>query len=254
MEAFRKVKITRIRELMSEETEDSVALEKKVRISVNGKHALSLYCTPLMVREFVAGVVHNEGLISGQWCAERMSIEFGDEILVDIPSEGTLVEGERTITSGCAGGVTFSRESQDNRISDQSVFRAETLRTLYRGFQKRSEGYRLTGGVHSAALADEERILVFAEDIGRHNAVDKIIGHCLLEHLSFEGKIMLASGRLSSEIVSKCSRCRIPVLVSRAAPTTLAVELAEASGMTLIGFMRGDRMNVYTGGNRIVLH
>ncbi len=254
MEAFRKVKITRIRELMSEVTEDSVALEKKVRISVNGKHALSLYCTPLMVREFVAGVVHNEGLISGQWCAERMSIEFGDEILVDIPSEGTLVEGERTITSGCAGGVTFSRESQDNRIADESVFRAETLRALYRDFQKRSEGYRLTGGVHSAALADEERVLVFAEDIGRHNAVDKIIGHCFLEHLSFQGKIMLASGRLSSEIVSKCSRCRIPVLVSRAAPTTLAVELAEASGMTLIGFMRGDRMNVYTGGNRIVLH
>ena len=127
------------------------------------------------------------------------------------------------------------------------------IRDLYHEFQKKSEGYKSTGGVHSAALADNSHILVFTEDIGRHNAVDKVIGYALLENIPFPGKIMLASGRLSSDIVSKCARCGIPVIVSRAAPTSLAVEIADASGLTLVGFVRGDRMNIYTGTQRIRL-
>lgn len=254
MEAYKKIQILKIKEDSSEEREDFVAVERRVRISVNGLHAVSLYCTPMMVREFVTGVIHNEGLISGEWCAERMSIEFGEEIFVDIPSAGTISKGDRTITSGCAGGVTFSNWVPGNKISDASVFDIAAVRGLYRDFQKKSEVYKLTGGVHSAALADSERILVFAEDIGRHNAVDKVIGHFILEKLPFEGTMMLASGRLSSEIVSKCARCGIPVIVSRAAPTTLAVDIAASAGITIVGFMRGDRLNIYTGQNRIALH
>ena len=232
--------------------DDLVAVEKKVKISVNGRHALSLYCTPVMVREFVVGVVHNEGLIEGEWCTERMSIEYGEEILVDIPSSGKLSEGERIITSGCAGGISAGRESGE-KISDNATFMAESVRSIFGDFQRKSEVYRSTGGVHSAALTDGDHILAFAEDIGRHNAVDKVIGDCLLENIPFEGKIMLASGRLSSEIVLKCARCGIPVVVSRAAPTSLAVKLADSSGLTLLGFVRGKRMNVYTGRQRIVL-
>lgn len=254
MEAYKKIQILKIKEDSSEEIEDFVAVEKRVRISVNGRHVVSLYCTPLMIREFVIGVIHNEGLISGEWCAERMSIEFGEEILVDIPATGTISKEDRTITSGCAGGVTFSSGIPGNKISDPAVFDIKLVRALYRDFQKKSEVYKLTGGVHSAALTDKERILIFAEDIGRHNAVDKVIGHFILEKLPFEGTMMLASGRLSSEIVSKCFRCKIPVIISRAAPTSLAVEIAESSGITIVGFIRGDRLNVYTGKNRIVLH
>ena len=139
------------------------------------------------------------------------------------------------------------------KILDPAVFSLQDIRSLYRDFQKRSEGYRATGGVHSAALADAHRTIVFAEDIGRHNAVDKVIGYALLEDISFSGKVMLASGRLSSEIVSKCARCSIPVIISRAAPTSLSVHIAEASGLTLIGFARGDRMNIYTGRERVLL-
>ncbi|MEJ2696027.1 MAG: formate dehydrogenase accessory sulfurtransferase FdhD [Candidatus Sulfobium sp.] len=252
MNAFDTIKILRIRDSSAEEIEDVVAVEKKVRISVNGRHALSLYCTPLMVREFVVGVIHNEGLINGEWCAERVSIEYDDDIMVDVPSSGRLSEGERIITSGCAGGVSMGAEPP-GIISDNTTFEAEIVRNTFGEFQKKSEGYRATGGVHSAALTDGLHILAFAEDIGRHNAVDKVIGYCLLENIPFRGKIMLASGRLSSEIVSKCARCRIPVIVSRAAPTSLAVKIAESSGLTLIGFVRGNRMNVYAGKHRIIL-
>ena len=247
------MRISRIKDNSSEETDDSIAVEKRLRILVNGKNVLNLYCTPLMVREFVVGVIHNEGLISGEWCAERISIEYGDEIKVDVPAAGTVSEGERTITSGCAGGISTTSALPEKALSDNTVFEAETVKNIFRDFQKKSRVYKLTGGVHSAALTDGKKILAFAEDIGRHNAVDKVIGCFLLEHLPFEGKIMLASGRLSSEIVAKCARCGIPVLVSRAAPTSLAVEIAESAGLTLIGFMRGERMNVYTGKQRIAL-
>ena len=245
------VTVLKIKGNTSEEVEDHVAIEKKVRISVNGKHALSLYCSPQMIREFVAGVVFNEGLISGGWCAERMAIEYGGEINVDIPADGTISEGEKTVTSGCAGGISLGRKLPDEKIEDSSVFDISDIIRLYREFQIKSEGYRSTGGVHSAALAETGGLIVFTEDIGRHNAVDKVIGYALLEGIGFAGKIMLASGRLSSEIVSKCSRCGIPLIISRAAPTSLSVEIAEKSGLTLIGFARGDRMNVYTGRQRI---
>jgi FdhD protein len=252
MEPYKTVPVLKIKEKLSAVTDDLIAVEKKLRISVNGKNVISLYCTPLMVRELVTGIIHDEGIISGEWCADRMAIEYGDEIRVDVPSSGDLNEGEKTITSGCAGGVSFGREA-GGRVADNVSFPAETIKTMFREFQQKSEAYRLTGGVHSAALTDGNKILAFAEDIGRHNAVDKVIGYCLLENLPFKGMIMLASGRLSSEIVSKCARCAIPVLVSRAAPTTLAIKIGESSGITVIGFVRGDRMNVYTGRQRILL-
>ncbi len=253
IEPHKKVNILRIKEGHAEELEDFVAIEKRVRISVNGRHLLSLYCSPFMIREFVAGFIYNEGLISGGWCADRISLEYGDEINADVPADGTIAEGEKTVTSGCAGGISLARPLPQEKLSDDTVFNLAHIKHLYREFQRKSEGYKSTGGVHSAALADDRHMLVFTEDIGRHNAVDKVIGYALLENIPLQGKLMLASGRLSSEIVTKCARCGIPVVVSRAAPTSLAVEIAEAAGLTLIGFIRGERMNIYTGRQRIRL-
>jgi FdhD protein len=252
MDAYKKMRVIKIKDQTAEEVLDLIAVETRISIAVNGKNVLSLYCTPTMVRELVVGLVHNEGLIEGEWCAERMSIVYDDEIKIDIPATGKVFEGERTVTSGCAGGIKLVRERPAEKVSDTTVFRADTIKKLYREFQQRSDSYKMTGGVHSASLSEATQMLVFAEDIGRHNAVDKAIGYCLLENISFEGKIMMVSGRLSSEIVLKCAKCHIPLLVSRAAPTTLAVETAEAAGLTLIGFMRGDRMNVYAGMQRIL--
>ncbi len=253
MEDYKSIRILRIKDTSSEEIEDHIAIEKRVRILVNGRNVLNLYCTPTMVRELAVGIIHNEGLISGEWCAERISIEYGEEIKVDIPSSGTVYEGEKTVTSGCAGGISLLQKIPEKIAPDDTAFNAETIKRIFMDFQKKSGGYKMTGGVHSAALTDGQTFLTFAEDIGRHNAVDKVIGYCILENISFEKKIMLASGRLSSEIVAKCARCGIPILVSRAAPTSLAVGMAESSGITMIGFMRGDRMNIYTGRHRIVL-
>ena len=253
IEPHKKVKIVKVNEGSAEELDDFVAIEKRVRISVNGRHLLSLYCSSFMVLEFMAGFIYNEGLISGGWCADRISIEYGNDINADVPADGVVTEGEKTVTSGCAGGVSFARPLPQGRLSDDTIFDVVHIKELYREFQRKSEGYKSTGGVHSAALADNRHMLVFTEDIGRHNAVDKVIGYALLENIPFQDKIMLASGRLSSEIVAKCARCGIPLVVSRAAPTSLAVEIADTAGITLVGFVRGNRMNIYTGRQRVRL-
>lgn len=251
MERLIKRKICRHTDGSFEEVEDSLAIEKKVRISVNNREILSLYCTPHMIRELVVGLVMTEGMIKGGWCAERMSLEYGDEVLVNIPAEGEVSMEGKTITSGCVGGITFDRKTDFEPIDNDFTIDRESLRNIYRDFQTRSELYHLTGCIHSAALSDGRSIVCFAEDIGRHNAVDKIIGYTILENISFSGKVMLASGRISSEISSKCSRWGIPVLVTRTAPTNLAVEIAERSGVTIVGFMRGNRFNIYSHPERI---
>lgn len=122
---------------------------------------------------------------------------------------------------------------------------------MVKDFQERSDVFKATGGVHSAALCDTNSILLFTEDIGRHNTIDKIFGSCLLEDISLNERGIITSGRVSSEILLKVTKRNIPILISKSAPTDVAVKLAERWGITLIGFVRGTKMNVYTNSQRV---
>lgn len=252
MNGFIKKKIYKGLSSILQERQDLIAVEKRLRISVNGREILSLYCTPLMIRELVVGMFMTEGIIKGNWCADSMSIVYGNDVLVDISAEGEISIEGGVITSGCIGGITFPKRLGIKKTEDPFCIKSSDLNTLFREFQNASELYKLTGCVHSAGISDGRHILCLAEDIGRHNAVDKVIGNALLENVSFEGKIMLASGRLSSEIVAKCAKWNIPIVASRTAPTSLALEIAETSGVTVVGFIRADRFNVYTHPQRII--
>lgn len=232
--------------------DDLIALEKRIRISVNTKEIMSLYCTPIMVKELVVGIFMTEGIIEGNWCADTISIKYDDDIIVDIPADGKVTTDDAVITSGCIGGITFPKRLKIQRSNDNFRIDIKMLCDLFRTFQDASVLYKSTGCVHSAALSDGVDILCLAEDIGRHNAVDKIIGYALLEGISFENKIMLASGRLSSEIVAKCAKWQIPIVASRTSPTSLAVEIAERANVTVAGFVRGRRLNIYTAPERIM--
>ncbi len=256
MNGTEKRLITRFREnkgggFLAEE--DPVAVEKRLRVLVNGRELFKLYCSPMMIRELVTGFIMTEGLLKGGFCTERMSIEYGDEITVDVPADETPeLGGGATITSGCGGGITFERYGDEAATGFEGI-RGEDLKALFMKFQQASTLYRLTGCVHSAALSDGEHILSLAEDVGRHNAVDKIIGHAILENIRLDDKIMLSSGRLSSEIAGKCARWKIPVLASRTAPTSRAVDIAQKAGITVVGFLRGRGYNIYTHPERIFL-
>jgi FdhD protein len=259
MNSSTKINIIQYRNGVPSETIDDVVSEKRLKIFSNDKEILSLLCTPTMVKELVVGFALSEGLLKGSdnsemqqiWCAERIEIFWRNEdIDVHLPVE--TPEAVATLTSGCGRGVSFTFNEEFPLIHDNFKVSINTIFELYRGFQKRSELFRTTGGAHIAALCDEKGIIVFAEDIGRHNAVDKIIGYAFLENIPMQGKIMLLSGRLSSEIATKAVRASVPILVSRAAPTDMAVELSKRSNITLIGFLRGQRLNVYSGLERII--
>jgi FdhD protein len=253
MEPYIKKKITRIQGASPKEVEDYIAVEKRLRISINGKEVIRLYCTPIMIKELVIGLFLTEvkGFSMNKIPLEEMRIVYGEDISVDMPS-GAGILTEKVETARCLGGATFNKKKNFEKIKDDYSIRIEALKTVFKEFQQKSELFRLTGCFHSAALSDGEKILAFAEDIGRHNAVDKVIGYSVIKDIPFTGKLMLVSCRLSSEIASKCSRWGIPIIASRAAPTNLAIEIAEISGITLIGFAREDRLNIYTNMQRII--
>ena len=124
--------------------------------------------------------------------------------------------------------------------------------SLVEKFVKHSRIFTNTGGVHSAALCNTEDIILFSEDIGRHNAIDKVFGEALLKDISLKDYILVTSGRVSSEILVKAARRNIPVLISKSAPTDAGIRLADELGVTLIGFVRGNRMNIYANNRRVI--
>jgi FdhD protein len=244
--------ITRIRNGARTSEEDLIAFEKPLRLLINGKDFVRLSCSPVMLRELVAGFLLTEGPPGKGFCTERMSIEYGDEIIVDVPAEGDIqVSGAPARTSGCIGGVSFESYENDFPIKSGLKISFDALKALFTAFQQGSNLYRLTGCVHSAALADTEHIIIQAEDVGRHNAVDKVIGYAAPEGIPFNDKVILTTGRLSSEIASKCARAGVPILASRTAPTMRAIDSARKAGITLVGFQRGRSCNIYTHPERI---
>jgi FdhD protein len=252
MKGYKKKNIVKITESHNNTVEDAVADERRLRILINGKEALKMYCSPIMIRELVAGFLTTEGIVNGGWCAERMSIQYEEDIIVDVPVEGEVHLEGGAITSGCVGGMTFERPLTGGAAADGLQIEKQKLGDLFQQFQKKSDLYNMTGCIHSAAISDGNHIMVCAEDIGRHNAVDKVIGYCVLESIPLHDKIILVSGRLSSEMATKCSRWGIPIVVSRAAPTALAIDIAESHRITMVGFMRGKRLNIYTRPERII--
>jgi len=249
--AVNVINITRYQGTNCRQMEDYIAAEKKLKISANSKNLLNLYCTPLMIKELVAGLLYTGGFVINKISPEQIRIADGKEIRVNLNTAGNILKEGLTI-SRCLGGIIFHKKRTFKKIKDDFLISAKTFKTLFSEFQQRTELFRLTGCFHSAALSDGVSILAFAEDIGRHNAVDKVIGAAIIDGISFSEKIILVSGRLSSEIAYKCALWGIPIVASRTAPTDLAVRIAGDSGVTLIGFVRGDRMNIYTNPQRIL--
>ncbi len=248
--------ILHIGEQGKSETVDSVVKELPLTIILNGEELVTLLCSPANLRYLAVGFLYSEGLLKGK---DDIKQTLVDEVrgVVRVETTGDKETGEvfkRLITSGCGRGASFysAVDIQDQvKVDSRLQVEAGDIFDLANRFQQHSQLFRATGGVHSAALCSGKEILVFAEDIGRHNAIDKIFGQCLLEGIPTEGRMILTSGRISSEILLKVAKRKIPIIISRSAPTNLAVKLADDLGITLVGFVRGKRMNIYTNGWRV---
>jgi FdhD protein len=233
--------------------------EKPVTLHINGREFLTLLCAGHHLDEMAVGFCHAEGFLRNREDLIDVQVNRGEGwVRVTTRHEASLATRlweKRTVTSGCGKGSLFyfSLDALLSRPVVGSV-RVTPRQILDRveDLHHQSETYRRTHGVHNTALATPNEILLFRSDIGRHNAVDMIVGHGFLEGVSFDDKLLLTTGRLTSEILIKCAKVGIPVLVSRNTATTLAIELAKSLNITLIGYVRGGKFTVYTGNQRLM--
>ncbi|MCX6013684.1 MAG: formate dehydrogenase accessory sulfurtransferase FdhD [Chloroflexi bacterium] len=231
-------------------TSTSVPDEAEITIYVNLQELVSVMCTPNKLNCLVLGFLYSQGIISGMSDVTSMRV-CDEELEVDvrlINSEYTLPT-LRTLTSGCGGGVAFN--TQGRMLDSDFVVTPVEVLSLMKQFLKKMELYQLCGGVHASALSDNRELLVVSEDIGRHNTLDKIQGECLLRGLSTRDRVLLSTGRISSEMLLKAARMQIPVVVSRTSPTGRAVSLASDLGIALVGYAHGNSLAVYSHPERL---
>lgn len=226
--------------------------EAVITINVNGKELVSLMATPSQQAELALGFLLNEGLLGDPEDLDHVHVSE-DGCCVDVWLHKAIeIPEKRVITSGCGGGVTFEQMGKsmkkivaDLRLSPQALFE------MFQRLHFPDSLHARARGVHASGLTDGDKILALAEDVGRHNTIDKITGICFKQDIRTTGTALLATGRISSEMLRKGARMGCPIIASRNSPTSLSVGLAEAAGITLVGYARQGRLRAYTHAYRL---
>lgn len=214
------------------EKKDIVAVEHCLQILSGNSFNKIIHCSPDALEELVIGYLHTIGLIVGVYCLK--SIKFSADLkTVYFENDSSYIEKK----------VSESKLSID--LSTALYFMNE--------FLNKSDTFISTGAVHSSAIIYKNELCCFAEDIGRHNALDKTIGYALKSYIPLKDSIILTTGRLPLDMINKVLYTRSPIIISRSAPTNAAINLAEEYNITLCGFARENRINIYTGKERIII-
>jgi formate dehydrogenase accessory protein FdhD len=241
------------------EREDRIAADAAICIFINGEFFRTLLASPVMIEELVVGHLLGEGIVGSRDELERVEVtplKVYVELRGEVDIERLTMGKVDLITTACGAAASPSELIGLDlpRASAGGVIGAEGIWRMARELNLRSGTYKETGGTHAAMLFSlEGDPLFFGEDVGRHNAVDKVVGAGVLEGVEMGGCVLVSSGRLSGEIVLKAARVGIPVVASVAGPLESGVRIAEAAGITLVGFIRGRRLNVYTHGERVAV-
>ncbi|MDD2319887.1 MAG: formate dehydrogenase accessory sulfurtransferase FdhD [Geobacteraceae bacterium] len=225
--------------------------EFPLSLIVNGRELATLISSPHDLRFLVAGFLRLQGFVQGLDDFQMFSVceDFG---VANVIIKGELpAQLKPALTSGCGTGITFNLQ-QKMQVKKQvpgssgARFLPGDLFALMDQLARFAGQYKKSGGIHSAAVADGQTILLYSEDIGRHNTLDRIAGEALFKGIDLEGKVLLTSGRVSTEMVTKAAMLGISLIASRTSPTDLAVRLATEAGITLIGYLRASGFNVYS--------
>lgn len=237
-----------------EPLQSETIVEAPVSLTVNGEPWLTFMCTPTDLEAMAIGFLYNEGVVAGmEEVADIRLCEHGDNVDVWL-KRSVLQPSSWRRTSGCTGGVTaVDLLAMPDVAFDPGLPRLEpdTIGRLVDLLFESQELYRETGGVHTSMLSDGQGMVLAAEDIGRHNTLDKIAGLCLMQGVWPQTRMLITTGRISSEMLQKAARLQAPVLISRTSPSSLSIEMAERYGITLIGYARRQRFNVYTNPQRL---
>jgi FdhD protein len=232
--------------------EAEVIGEKMVSIYVNGTEFVTIMCTPVHLKELALGFLHLEGVFENMEDVDHVTLS-ADSCCLDVwLRHSTPPPRRRIITSGCGGGVTFDDPSiQEQALPQGPTVEPDALFEWLNQLHHPDGLYARARGVHAAGLADQDAVRFMREDVGRHNTIDKLQGACLQAGVSTEGKVLLATGRISSEMMGKAIRMGCPIVASRNSPTSMSVAMAETFNVTLAGYVRRDSMRVYTHPERL---
>jgi len=236
-----------------DEVDGEVIEEGFVSIFVNALELATVMCTPRDQDKLALGFLYNEGVIGGMSEVRAVHV-CPSGVCVDVWLARADFEPPKRIilTSGCGGGVTFDDLSKQMEPLNSSVTISTTrLSELMAAMQKRGSLYARSRGVHTAALSDGKELIAIAEDVGRHNTIDKLRGECLVRGIDPKDHILLATGRISSEMINKAARMGCPIVASRTSPTSMSVRLAREWNITLCGYVRRGTMNVYAHPERL---
>lgn len=222
--------------------------EYPLRLRVNGCELATLVCSPHQLNFLLTGFLQLQGFADSldDILALGVCNNFG---LAEIRLRKKLSQRlQPTLTSGCGTGISFNLPKQvlNPSHSPQRNYSSECLFLLMRQMAQKSERYRSHGGIHAAAVGDHSGLLLHAEDIGRHNTLDRLAGEALFRKIDLRDKMLITSGRISTEMVAKTARLGIGLLASRSSPTNRAIELCKQAGITLVGYLRGDSLEVYS--------
>jgi FdhD protein len=245
---------------------DALAVEEPLEIRVRGRSVAVTMRTPGHDRELAAGFLLTERIIGERkqlvdirTCTASLEPENTLDVFLRTGVDVDFVRLTRHVfaTSSCGLCGKASIESVRQhfpRVDTSTTVSAKTLSQLPSRMKRAQRTFAKTGGLHAAAIFDAKgRLIVLREDVGRHNAVDKVLGYGLLKsELPFDSHVLLVSGRASFEILQKSLAARIPIICAVSAPSSLAVDFVRESGQTLVGFLRDDGMNVYSSPHRIV--
>jgi len=243
-----------------QKVEDFVAVEKPIHIFIGRSPYATILCTPVDLNELVVGHLLSEGIVRA--VDEIHEISFREESLcyvnlkptVDIDKRLRLLKRIHRIIPSTCGGLHLSKFLKGTKpIKSAAKVKAEILQRSVASLNVMAETFRKTGGVHAAAIYTVNgELLAFAEDIGRHNAVDKAFGKAALKNALFSNCFLVLSGRLSGDIVLKAVRVGIPIVASIAAALDSGIEIARKANLTLVGFVREGNMKVYNAPERII--
>lgn len=246
---------------------------------LNGREVLTFMCSPLRLHCLALGFLLSEGLIDGLADIHTLKVHLDEHqiwllypdaqineqrtvatceqavgsIDVRLTKATPALPARRVLTSGCGGGITFDTLAGERPpLHSDLTLTAQQIQTLMRDMNHAAGLYRLARGVHTSALSDGASLSVLAEDVGRHNTLDKLRGECMLRGIATADHVLLSSGRISSEMITKAYKMGVPIVASRTSPTVASVHLAQRWNITLVGYVRGPRLRVYSHPWRII--
>ncbi|WP_373420464.1 formate dehydrogenase accessory sulfurtransferase FdhD [Halobacillus sp. Marseille-P3879] len=244
-----------------QQVEDEIVTEFPMTIYINQVEFATMVCTPSHFDEMVVGFLASEGVIRFRREIKSLNIDedkgFAYVELTDEKAVNNQRDFSKRFIGSCCGKSRqfyFQNDVQTAKTSTSTTtISSDQCIQLMQQMQEDSHLFKGTGGVHNAAICTSREMVVDRTDIGRHNALDKLYGYCLLNQISVRDKVLVFSGRISSEVLTKAAKIGVGIVLSKSAPTDLAVQLAEDLNITAIGFIRGGSFNIYSHPERVII-